>query len=520
VRLPDATPPLAEMINRALARAADRPAIEFEGRWYNWGDLRRDAERVSELLDASGIGADAPVAFVPRNRPSSIATLLALLAAKRTVRMIYAFQSAEAIAREIARLEPAAAILDATDIADPIVVMLLAEGLAGIVLRDSIIEAIAGAEFAGAKVKGRKGPDEQLIEILTSGTTGPPKQFPIRHRMIAENMVGAAALEPQAQEAAAALPPYLLYFPLGNISGIYSTIPTLIRGQRACLLDRFSVAAWHDYVLRHRPAHSGIPPSTMRALLDADIPASDLASIKAMGVGAAPLDIELQREFEDRYGIPILLSYGATEFGGPVCAWSPELHAEWGREKIGSVGRPILGARLRVVDAESGAEIAAGNEGKLEVVSPRIGPDWIKTSDIAVIDGDGFLFLRGRADGAIMRGGFKILPETIERALLQHNAIAEAAVVEVRDQRLGQVPGAAIVLKADFGALAQNLLESHLRSLLPATHIPLYWHFCDTLPCNASMKIDRAAIRRIFNDINTRQAKKLHSVISLLTPNP
>lgn len=503
MQLPDAVPPLAEMIQRALARDSERPAIQFEGRWYNWGGLRRDAERLSALLDASGIDADAPVAFVPRNRPSSIAALLGLLATKRTVRMIYAFQSAEAIAREIVRLEPAAAIVDAVDLTDPIVTVLQANGLAGIVLSDGTIEAIEGAECAGQRAKCRKGPDEPLIEILTSGTTGPPKQFPIRHRMVAENMVGTAALEPQAQEAAAALAPYLLYFPLGNISGIYSTIPTLIKGQRACLIDRFSVAAWHDYVLRHRPTHSGIPPSTMRALLDANVPAADLASIKAMGVGAAPLDPELQRAFEDRYGIPILLSYGATEFGGPVCAWSPELHADWGRAKIGSVGRPILGARLRVVDVESGAELPAGNEGMLEVISPRIGPDWIRTSDIAVIDSDGFLFLCGRADGAIMRGGFKILPETIERALLQHDAVAEAAVVDVGDERVGQVPGAAIVWAAKSGITDQKLLELHLRSLLPATHIPLYWHFCDALPCNNSMKIDRIAIRHIFNDINS-----------------
>lgn len=502
MQLPDAVLPLAEMIKRALARDSERPAIEFEGRWYNWGDLRRDAERLSALLEASGIDAAAPVAFVPRNRPSSIAALLALLATKRTVRMIYAFQSAEAIAREIAQLSPAAAILDAIDLTEPVVAMLQANGLAGIVLGEDTIEAIRGAEFAGQEAKCRKGPAEPLIEILTSGTTGPPKQFPIRHRMVAENMVGAAALEPQAQEVAATLAPYLLYFPLGNISGIYSTIPTLIKGQRACLLDRFSITAWHDYVVRHRPAHSGIPPSTMRALLDADIPAADLASIKAMGVGAAPLDTALQREFEDRYDIPILLSYGATEFGGPVCAWSPELHAEWGRAKIGSVGRPILGARLRVIDAENGTEIPSGNEGILEVVSPRIGPNWIRTSDIAIIDGDGFLFLRGRADGAIMRGGFKILPETIERALLQHDDVTEAAVVDVRDERLGQVPGAAIVLAQKSRITDRKLLEIHLRSLLPATHIPLYWHFCDALPCNGSMKIDRPAIRRIFTAAN------------------
>ena len=130
MQLPDAVPPLAEMIQRALARDSERPAIEFEGRWHNWGELRRDADRLSALLDASGIAADAPVAFVPRNRPSSIAALLGLLATKRTVRMIYAFQSAEAIAREIARLEAAAVVLDAVDLSDPIVAVLQANGLA------------------------------------------------------------------------------------------------------------------------------------------------------------------------------------------------------------------------------------------------------------------------------------------------------------------------------------------------------------------------------------------------------
>ncbi len=499
--MPDATPTLAEMVQRALARDPATPAIEFEGRWRSWGDLRQQAERVCHLLSASGIAQNAPIAFVPRNRPSSIAALLGLLADGRTVRMIYAFQSSEAIIREIDRLGVSAVIVDAQDLTDLLSNALSAQGLAGIRLSEDLIDPVAGAETAGPVVATRAATVEPLIEILTSGTTGPPKQFPIPHRMIAENFVGAAAMEPEALAASAALPPYLLYFPLGNISGIYSTIPTLIKGQRACLLDRFSIAQWRDYVVRHRPVHSGIPPSTMRALLDANFPASDFASIKAMGVGAAPLDPELQREFQDRYGIPILLSYGATEFGGPVCAWSLDLHAQWGEAKLGSVGRPILGAQLRIVDPDSGAELLAGAEGRLEVVSPRVGSDWIKTSDIAMIDSDGFLFLRGRADGAIMRGGFKVLPETIERALLQHPSVAEAAVVDIADQRVGRVPAAIVKISNNSGILTPSDLEAHLRKLLPATHIPVRWHFCDALPCNASMKIDRPAIRGIFNDL-------------------
>lgn len=486
--MPEAAPSLAALVGRALARDPKRPAIEYEGHWTSWGELRGLVDALNARLAESGIAADAPVALVPRNRPIAIAALFGLLAAGRTVRMIYAFQSPEGMARDIARLQAAAVILHAEDVAEPARVAIREAGIAAVVLEQDSVRLVAHSVQQAAF---RPAP-EPVIEILTSGTTGPPKQFPIAQNMIAENFIGAL----KDDEAQADAPPALLYFPLGNISGIYSTIPPLVRGQRACLLDRFSIAAWRDYVVRYRPTHSGIPPASMGALLEADLPPKDLASLKAMGLGAAPLDPALQTAFEDRYGIPILQSYGATEFAGPVCNWSPDLHARFGRAKLGSVGRAMPGAQLRVVDPEDGSRLSAGAEGLLEVVSPRIGPEWIRTADIGMIDHDGFLFLHGRADGAIVRGGFKLLPETIERALLLHPAVAEAVVVAVPDARLGQVPGAAVRVGGDSN-LAQ--LEAHLRRELPATHIPVHWRLLGALPRNPSMKLDRPAIRRLFD---------------------
>ncbi|MDP3675731.1 MAG: long-chain fatty acid--CoA ligase [Novosphingobium sp.] len=486
MRLPEA---LAAMIVRALARDPARPAIEYQGRWFTWSDLRGWASVLIARLAQSGIAADAPVAFVPRNRPIAIAAFLGLLAAGRSVRMIYAFQSPEGVSRDIARLGAAAVVLHGEDFTETVEAAIREAGIAAVVLEDDAIQLAVGSHSG---VGFRPAP-EPVIEILTSGTTGPPKQFPISQRMIAEHHVGSAAFDDEAQAIA---PPALLYFPLGNISGIYSTIPPLVRGQRACLLDRFSIDGWRNYVVEHRPAHSGIPPASMGALLEANIPREDLASLKAMGLGAAPLDPALQATFEDRYGIPILQSYGATEFGGPVCAWTPELHARWGRAKLGSVGRAMPGAKLRVVDPDDGRELPAEAEGLLEVVSPRIGAEWIRTADIGAIDPDGFLFLRGRADGAIVRGGFKLLPETIERALLLHPAVAEAVVVAVPDARLGEVPAAAVRLACDSTPAE---LEAHLRRELPATHIPVHWRVCESLPRNPSLKLDRAAIRQLFN---------------------
>ena len=488
-------PSLQSLAADALDRDPAQPAIEFEGHWWNWGDIRRLADAIDTGLRASGIADGAPVAFVPRNRPASIAALLALIAQGRTVRMIYAFQSPAGIARDIDRLHPAAVIADRADLTAPVQEVLIRTALPAIALEGMTAAPLPGFDRAGP-ANWLPTTDAPQIEILTSGTTGPPKHFPLPFTMLETHFLASPLARQQGSDAAAATP-FLLYFPLGNISGIYSTLPMLIRGQRVVLLERFSVSAWHDYVVRYRPVHSGLPPSCVQQVIDAGIAKSDLASIKALGVGAAPLDPNVQRAFEDRYGIPILMSYGATEFAGPVAMMTADLHAIWGRIKLGSVGRTMSGARLRVVDPGTGSELPPGAEGLLEVVSPRIGPDWIRTADIAMIDADGFLFHRGRADGAIMRGGFKILPESVERALMLHPAVSEAAVTGIIDQRLGQVPVAAIRLKPGAEATAIDL-ETHLRDHLLATHIPTKWLICNDLPRTPSLKFDLNAVRQLF----------------------
>lgn len=487
---------LPQVARGILARDPAAPAIEFQDRWYTWGDLREVAEGVVQALEASGIAADAPVAFIPRNHPSAIAALLGLLVQGRTIRMIYPFQSAEGIARNIARLGVAAVVLHAQDCSPEVRACLASNGQAAVELNGMAAGALEGFEQAGSACD-RHGPMQPQIEILTSGTTGPPKQFAIPYAMLERHFVATHQTRSQGDDPANA-PPFLLYFSLGNISGLYSTLPMLVRGQRLVLLERFSIAAWHDYVLRYRPVHSGVPPSFVQQIMEAGIPPEDLASIRAMGIGAAPLDPAVQRAFEERYGIPILLSYGATEFAGPVAMMTADLHAEWGMAKHGSVGRALPGAQLRVVDQGSGAILPPDEPGLLQVISPRIGPDWIKTSDLAVLDADGFLFLKGRADGAIMRGGFKVLPETIESALQSHPSVAESAVVGIADARLGQVPAAVIRLKPGTGEPPVAELEAHLRRLLLATHVPMRWLFCAEIPRNPSLKIDLVAVRRLF----------------------
>jgi len=340
-------------------------------------------------------------------------------------------------------------------------------------------------------------PAVPLVDLLTSGTTGTPKQFGLTYEFLARDMV-AGNVAASSGDDPAEQPPWLLYWPFGNFSGLYGTLYPILLGIRAVLVDRFTLAAWHDFVLRYRPDWASLPPSGIQMVLEADIPAADLASIRFVRTGAAPVDPTVQQAFEDRYGIPVLLTYGATEFGGPIAATTLELYPQWGRQKLGSVGKPIPGAQIRVVDADTGEVLPAGTEGLLEVVSPRIGPDWIRTTDLGLIDADGFVFHRGRADGAIVRGGFKLLPEAIENALVLHDAVAAAGVAGIPDKRLGQVPGAAIRLKPGAARPTIDELERHLRHHLEATHIPVAWRFVEALPYTAMLKVDRMALRRLF----------------------
>ena len=487
---------LEELAERALRRGAGHPAIEWDKSWISWEDLRHVADRAIDLLEAGGVPRHAPVAVAPRNRPAAVAALLALIAKGHTIRMIHVYQSAAGIARDIVRLKPAAVLIGEEDLADEICPVLRDHGIAGIVLSGMGVAAIPGCERFHAEIDPL--PLRPQIEVLTSGTTGTPKPFAMSFDLIARDMAGMNLTNAADLTDPGKTQPMFLFYPFGNFSGLYSNLASLLQGIPSVLVDRFNLADFHDYILRYRPSWGGVPPSAIPMMLEADIPPADLESVRFFRTGSAPLDPSALRAFEERYGKPVLSVYGATEFGGPVTHMSYDMYQECGARKFGTVGKPFGGAQLRVIDPDSGAILGPGQLGLLEVVSPRLGTDWIRTTDLGVIDEDGFVFIRGRADGAIMRGGFKLLPETIEHALGLHEAVFAAGVTGLPDKRLGHIPAAAIQLRP--GAIEPTIaeLENHLRAIVEATHIPGKWRFVEALPCTAMLKVDRAALRALF----------------------
>ena len=214
----------------------------------------------------------------------------------------------------------------------------------------------------------------------------------------------------------------------------------------------------------------------------------------------APTPPELVDAFYAKFGVAVCTNYGATELVGAVAGWSlDDFRAHWA-EKRGAAGRVHANIAARIVDAASGAVLPCGAEGLLELKGEQLanGGQWLRTTDRAVLDADNFLFIRGRADNAIIRGGFKVQPDDVVSALQEHPAIREAAVVGVPDERLGAVPAAAIILKAGAVAPGEDELRAFLKQRLVAYQVPVHFRIVADFPRTPSMKPSAPGLQALF----------------------
>jgi acyl-CoA synthetase (AMP-forming)/AMP-acid ligase II len=267
-------------------------------------------------------------------------------------------------------------------------------------------------------------------------------------------------------------PPEFAYWQFGGI-GVCQLVAGVHNARRMVILERFTVDGFVHAIKTHGITRAGVQPAVVRMLLDADVPKEDLASLDFLISASGPLDPETRDEFENHFGIPVRLAYGATEFAGSLCAWTPDLIDQFGESKRDSVGRPLPDTQVRIVDPDTG--------------------------DIASVDADGFVTLHGRADGAINRGGFKILPETVRRVLISHRAVRDACVVGVPDKRLGQVPFAAIEVAPGMAVPSEDELKDLVRQSLPVYNVPVAVAVVDELPRNPALKVSLPAVAALYD---------------------
>jgi long-chain acyl-CoA synthetase len=492
--------PIHNRILEVLRGPEDALGIEFEGRWHRMGEFANLHRQLDHIITSLGLGAHARIGLVARNRPAHVGAFASLLATQRRTVMIYASQAPEAIAADICKLAAPLVIADAEDWTEKTLYAAMMTGSAAVALthNEGGLESHIASSRIGSDMERMSQP-EIVMELLSSGTTGPPKRIPVSATTFEHSVQDSIATYASGGEGGGTCHPNVVFHPLGNIAGVTFVIPFLFRAWPFALLERFHLKEWLEVVGRHRPARASLPPTVLRLLLSENVPRDALSSFSSIGVGAAALDPELQDRFEERYGIPLLTGYGATEFCGVIANWTLDLYRQCGAQKRGSVGRARPGVTLRIVDSVTNDELPPGAVGLLEARVSRVGNDWLRTSDLASLDNEEFLYLHGRADGAINRGGFKILPAYVENILRQHEKVAEAAVVGVPDERLGEVPVAAVEPRdvSDPPTLAE--LDSYSRRWLLPYQVPTQFLIVSPIPRNPSMKVSVPHVRELFN---------------------
>jgi acyl-CoA synthetase (AMP-forming)/AMP-acid ligase II len=487
--------PLSQRIADVMGLDPDAAAIEYNGRWLSWGQVGEAARRIESVTGE--LGAEARVGTLLRNRPGQVAAFLGVLLAGGTVVTINPSRGDDRIRADIAALGLPLVVGEPDDLAT-----LVPPGIPTVSIAGRLDQG-DGPPRHTARPAARPG---VAVRMLTSGTTGPPKRVDLSYDMLARSVMGP---EPERAPAPTELRRgvAIVNSPLVHIGGVFRVLQCVTEARPFVLLERFELNDWTAAVRKHRPRTVSLVPAALRTVLHSDLPRTDLESIQAVTCGTAPLSAEDADAFTEKYGIPVLTSYAATEFGGGVAGWTLADHQRNWRAKRGSVGRANPGAQLRVVD-DNGTALGPDQVGLLEVKPGQLGPSaqWMRTTDLARIDADGFVWIVGRADQAIIRGGFKVMPDDVRTALESHPAVAGAAVVGRSDARLGETPVAMVELRASASADAAELID-YLRKRLARYEIPTEIAIVDTIPRTPSGKTDLSVIQCFFDAAHNDHAR-------------
>ena len=348
-------------------------------------------------------------------------------------------------------------------------------------------------------------PTDTAVILYTSGTTGRPKGVELSHFSVFWN----AQLFARDLLRLTPADRCLAVMPLCHVSGHTCALTAaMFAGASVSLMDRFDAASVLETIARDRITVFLGVPAMFWSLLDVQAPPGcDLSSLRACTCGGQALPEEVHRGFEQRFGVEIAEGYGLTEA-------SPNITTNvYGAKRIGSVGPPVWGVTIRIVD-DNGADVAPGERGEVIARSPGImkgyfrNPEataatirngWLHTGDIGRVDTDGYLYIVDRKKEIIISGGYNIYPREVEEALYAHPDVLEAAVIPWPDGKLGEKPVANVVARPgrtlDVEALRQWCAERVARYKVPRA-----FRILDQLPRGATGKVDRLTLKRIARE--------------------
>jgi len=495
---------LMMLLEMAAAGMGERVAVQCSGeRWTNL-ELFAGAGRLAARI------RDAGVERVSVLDVSSPALPLALFASawggKPFVPINYRLTGAEVDAL-IERVTPVLLVTDrerAKDLAGR-------AGVSLVVREDLLAEARAAPE--PPEPDWSMEPEEIAIWLFTSGTTGVPKAALLRHRHLVSYILGSVEYMSAAEDDAAlvSVPPY-------HVAGLAALLSSIYSGRRMVQLPAFSAEAWLELAERERITNAFVVPTMLARVVErleaTKARAPSRLRALAYGGGKMPLPV-IERAMGLFPQTDFTNAYGLTETSSTLCVLGPADHREAAasshpdvRRRLSSVGKPLPGVELEIRDAD-GKPVGPGARGEIcvrgEQVSgeylgraSRVGADgWFPTNDGGFLDEGGYLFVEGRIDDVIVRGGENLSPGEIEDVLLEHPAVSDVAVVGVPDVEWGEGVAAAIVLKQGAAASTAELQE-WVRRHLRGSRVPQLMRFEAELPYNETGKLLRRKVRELL----------------------
>ncbi len=470
--------------------------LEFSLVDFSFAELDARSNRLARRFSQQGPAPGDRIVVYLANSPEFIVAYLAALKAGLVFVPINVLYREREIRQIVDDAEPSAAVTS-RELSEPLEAC-LREGLpdAPIYRADDFDELTAG--LSSEPVPCPVGAEHPAMIVYTSGTTGTPKGAVLSHHNLTAN--GQTLIEAWRMTAQDRL---LLALPLFHVHGLGNGVHTwLATGLRLGLLERFRQETIADEFLRFRPTvFFGVPTMYQRLLEVPPETAREIGrSMRLFVSGSAPLPAGTLEHFRDLFGHHILERYGMSETLMNIS------NPYEGERRPGSVGKPLPGVSIRLTDPRTGEQVAPGETGEVLIRGDNVfsgyrrrpetnaalftADGFFRSGDLATCSEDGYYTLVGRRGDLIISGGFNIYPRQIEELLLEHPAVAEAAVVGEPDPVRGEIPVAYI--KPREGAdLDGPQLQDLCRESLASFKIPRKIIFMTELPRNALGKLQR-----------------------------
>lgn len=494
-------------ISLLLEMAADadpeRIALVCDGRRWSYAALLRAARGAAQLFAGSNI---SHVALLDESSEAApIALFGAAYAGIPYVPLNYRLADTD-LAALLERIAPAHIIGDVSRTA-----RLTPQGAQTLMSRSDFVAAAAAT---GKNASGEEHEGEGIAaQIFTSGTTAAPKAALLRHANLVSYILGTVEFCGASEQEAAlvCVPPY-------HIAGIAALLSSIYAMRRIVLLPNFDADTWLALVDAERVTNAFVVPTMLARIvqaIDTDERA-DIPSLQSIAYGGGRMPLQLvERALTLFPNTGFTNAYGLTETSSTIALLGPEDHRTafasndpTVRGRLGSVGHPLPTVEIEIRD-DAGRKLSAGERGEIFVRGEQVSGEyrerktidadgWFPTRDAGWLDDEGYLFLAGRADDVIVRGGENISPGEIEDVLVSHPAIADAVAVGVPSIEWGESVGIAITVRPGHATPDEEALRSLIRDRLRSSRVPERIVVMDALPYNEMGKLLRREVRKLL----------------------